>query len=350
MSKVSVIIPVYNTERHLEKCINSLLAQTLKDIEIILINDCSTDKSLDILTKYQQRYPSKIKVISTKENKGPACARNLGLDIASGEYIGFVDSDDYVTNDFYEKLVTACETTNSQIARTNIKLVCGKIELTSLGRKCLCDHNTIINPKEHPRYLVTENPGCTNKLFKKSLIGNNRFPEQIKWEDYPFTIPLIVSANQIAIVPEKNYYYQLHLNSTTCKDARKLNKNLLDIFTCSDIVGEECITDEANDNIKYQIRYIQMQNCIQRLKEISNAPIPLPEKRELITLFSALIETKYGNWQNHELYKEQKEKSRVHNARMLLVENLLLDDLDTPKSENKLKQKIKTKLEENTKK
>lgn len=348
MPKVSVIIPVYNTERHLEKCINSLLTQTLKDIEIILIDDCSTDKSLDILTTYQQKYPSKIKVISTKENKGPAGARNIGLDIANGEYIGFVDSDDYVTNDFYEKLLTACETTNSQIARTNIKLVCGNIELTGLGRKCLYDNNVIINPKEHPRYLVIENPGCTNKLFKKSLIGNNKFPEHLKWEDYPFTIPLIASANQIAIVPGKKYYYQLHLNSTTCKDARKLNKNLLDIFTCSDIVGNQCVNDETNDNVKYQIRYIQMQNCIQRLKEISNAPIPLIEKRQLITLFSALIEAKYGDWQNHELYKEQKEMSRVHNLRMMLVENLLLDDLDSPKSENILKQKIKTKLNSNT--
>lgn len=348
MPKVSVIIPVYNTEKHLEKCIDSLLAQTLKDIEIILIDDCSTDKSLDILTTYREKYPHKIKVISNKENKGPAGARNLGLDIASGEYIGFVDSDDYVTNDFYEKLLTACETTDSQIARTNIKLVCGNIELTGLGRKCFCDNNIIINPKEHHRYLVTENPGCTNKLFKKSLIGNNRFPEHLKWEDYPFSIPLIVSANQIATVPGKKYYYQIHLNSTTCKDARLLNKNMLDIFTCSDIVGNKCITDDTNDDVKYQINYIQMQNCIQRLKEISNAPIPLVEKRELITLFSALIEVKYGNWQNHELYKEQKEMSRFHNARMRLVENLILEDLSIPKSENSLKQRIKIKLNSNT--
>ena len=347
MSKVSVIVPVYNTEKYLKKCIDSLLAQTLEDIEIILIDDCSTDKSSKILTTYQKKNSHKIKVINNKINQGPAISRNIGLDIASGEYIGFVDSDDYVAKDFYEKLLTACETTGSQIARTNIKLVCGKIELTSLGRKCFCDNHVIVNPKEHPRYLVTENPCCTNKLFKRTILGNNRFPEHLKWEDYPFTIPLIVSANQIAIVPEKNYYYQLHLNSTTCKDARLLNKNLLDIFTCSDIVGNKCINEDTSDNVKYQIDYIKMQNCIQRLKEISNAPISLPEKRELITLFSSLIEFKYGDWKNHDLYQEQKETSRFHNARMILVENLILRDFSIPESEEELKQKIKTKIENN---
>ena len=103
MSKVSVIIPVYNTEKFLRKCLDSVCNQTLQDIEIICINDCSTDGSLEILREYAGK-DNRIKLIELFENGGAAKARNIGIDIAHGEYIGFVDSDDFVDLDFYEKL------------------------------------------------------------------------------------------------------------------------------------------------------------------------------------------------------------------------------------------------------
>lgn len=103
MSKVSVIIPVYNTEKFLRKCLDSVCNQTLQDIEIICINDCSTDGSSEILREYAGK-DNRIKLIELFENGGAAKARNIGIDIAHGEYIGFVDSDDFVDLDFYEKL------------------------------------------------------------------------------------------------------------------------------------------------------------------------------------------------------------------------------------------------------
>ena len=120
MAKVSVIIPVYNTEKYLRRCLDSVCNQTLRDIEIICINDCSTDNSLSILEEYAGN-DNRIKLIDFKENKGAAVARNTGIDMAEGKYIGFVDSDDFVDLDFYEKLYTKAVETGADISKGSYK-------------------------------------------------------------------------------------------------------------------------------------------------------------------------------------------------------------------------------------
>ena len=350
MSKISVIIPVYNTEKYIGKCLESLLRQTHQDIEIILVDDCSTDNSLDIITAYQKKHPDKIKVVKSEKNGGAAKARNIGLDIATGDYIGFIDSDDYITDDYYEKLLSACTETSSDMARTNRKLVLGNIGLSFLGRNCCYqDASHIIDPRQDSRYLVNEPPCVTNKLFRRDLIGDSKFPEGIKWEDYPFVVPLMTKANQIITIPEKNYFYNIHMGSTTCKDARKLNKNMLDIFTASDMLEETCLSPTSSDNLRYLINYVQIQNSLQRLKEILNANMPPHEKRELLTLMSHLISIKYGPWQQHEIYQEQKASSPFHRIRMNRVEDLLLPTDSLPSQEEAVKCLIKSNLNRNAK-
>ena len=127
MPKVSVIIPVYNTEKYLRRCFDSVVNQTLSDIEIICINDCSTDNSLEILQEYASK-DKRIKLIDFKVNKGAAIARNIGIDAATGEYIGFVDSDDFVDLDFYEKLY-------KKAAETGADAVKGKLFLYDNEKK-----------------------------------------------------------------------------------------------------------------------------------------------------------------------------------------------------------------------
>lgn len=349
MPKISVIVPVYNTEKFLPKCLDSLVSQTYDDLEIILVDDCSSDNSLDILMSYQEKYPNKVKVISNKNNSGAATSRNNGLSIATGEYIGFVDSDDYVSRKMYEELLEACEETNSHLARTNRRrLLCG-IDISFLGATSPKDEDLIINPREHKSFLVTEAPGVTNKLFARDLIGDAKFPDGLKWEDYPFVVPLMLQANQIVNVPERHYVYNLNLNNTTLTDARKLNSRILDIFTCSDMVGASCLTPDVNDNVRRQIEFVKMQHCLVRLKEVAGADIPLQEKRELLTLLSELIKTKYGSWQDHEMYQEHKKASPIHRTRMSIVERLLLPSDSFPKGEEPLKQMIKIKLDKNIK-
>ena len=118
MPVISVIIPVYNAEKYLEKCLNSVIKQTLKDIEIICINDGSTDGSLNILQKYSEK--DKRFIIIDQKNSGQSVARNKGLSVAKGEFIGFVDSDDWIDDDFYEKLYDAAIEYKADIAAGNI--------------------------------------------------------------------------------------------------------------------------------------------------------------------------------------------------------------------------------------
>lgn len=349
MAKLSVIVPVYNTEKYLGNCIESILNQTQKDIEIILIDDSSTDKSLDIISAYQEKNPKTIRVLQTQKNSGPATARNLGLEIATGEYIGFVDSDDFITPVMYEEMITACEETKSDIARTNQRVLILGIDKGFFKKNADATFK-LINPREDKRFIVAEPPVVTNKLFKRELIGSERFPEGIKWEDYPFTVPIVVKANQIASIPERHYTYNMHRSNTTFTDARVLNSHLLDIFTCSDIIGEKCFTEDMNPNLRYLLEYTQMYHCVFRLKEIVGSSMPIDEKRELLTLVSALIKTKYGPWQEHELYHEQKQNRLLHRIRMNIVESLLISDEHFTKDQDQLKQKIKVKLDTYSKK
>ena len=117
--KVSIIVPVYNSEKYLQTLINSLIAQTLKEIEIIVIDDGSTDSSGKILDDYQSEL-EKIKVIH-KQNAGVSAARNTGLEVASGEYIGFVDSDDWIEKDMYEKLYNTAKLKNCNVVICNFE-------------------------------------------------------------------------------------------------------------------------------------------------------------------------------------------------------------------------------------
>ena len=121
MVKVSVIIPIYNTEKYLKKCLNSLIHQTLSDIEIICVNDGSTDKSIDILRNFASQ-DHRIKIIE-QENKKQGAARNAGMKIAQGEYIGFVDSDDWVDLDYFEKLYISAIKHKADISLgTNVRI------------------------------------------------------------------------------------------------------------------------------------------------------------------------------------------------------------------------------------
>ena len=117
-----MILPVYNAEKHLRRCLDSLLAQTLRDIEIILINDCSTDQSGVICEEYAKK-DARITVIHNDQNIRQGPSRNKGIELARGEYIGFVDSDDWIDPDYYEKLYQAAITENADTAKTEAIIV-----------------------------------------------------------------------------------------------------------------------------------------------------------------------------------------------------------------------------------
>ena len=216
MPKVSIIIPVYNTEKYLRKCLDSVCNQTLSDIEIICINDCSTDNSLGVLEEYSVN-DKRLKIIDFKENKGVSVARNKGIDEAKGEYIGFIDSDDYIDLDFYEKLYNKAIETNADASKGNIFDVKNEeIELTDFYNI----NNKIRKNKINFLY------GFTSAIYKTKVIkGNNiYFPEGIThFEDPYFSIKLSININKIEITDSAKYYYVKH-DKSACANSKTFDK------------------------------------------------------------------------------------------------------------------------------
>lgn len=182
MPKVSVIVPVYNTEDYLGKCLDSLVGQTLKDIEIIVVNDGSTDGSQNIIEQYAARFPEKIRMYY-KENEGQAIARNWAIQLARGEYIGFLDSDDYADKRMYEKLYRTA-------VKENADLVICDYYLQSENAKKTVTLKTIEETKE---LLIDPKAAPWNKIYKASVVKDSgvKFHEHLIYEDTAFYANLV---------------------------------------------------------------------------------------------------------------------------------------------------------------
>lgn len=213
MVKVSIIVPIYNVEQYLEKCLQSLVNQTLEDIEIILVNDASPDHSDVIMKKYAERY-SKIINVFLKENLCQGGARNKGVEQASGEYITFVDSDDYLDLNFCEKMYQEANRTNSDLAYGSYYVVNEKGDIAN---------ERLIYPVEFSG-TITDGKKCGlinkgafpwGKLFKTKIWKDNKieFPQHLKYEDAP-TIPVFfMYAKMCCYVGDSHYYYLKRANS-----------------------------------------------------------------------------------------------------------------------------------------
>lgn len=217
MPKISVIVPVYNTEAYLDKCLTSLINQTLSDIEIICINDGSTDNSLNILEKYAKE-DSRIKII-TQENSGQSIARNNGIKNATSEYIGFIDSDDYIDLEFYEKLYNAAKNNDADISCATIIRKRSNSEKYRIHYK---QENVYTSLKEKLEACFI--PKCCyvwNKIYRSGLIKDYPFTKGVYFEDILWIPEVLKKANKLVSVPGINYYYMVNKNSTVKKPTPK---------------------------------------------------------------------------------------------------------------------------------
>jgi glycosyltransferase involved in cell wall biosynthesis len=208
MHKISVIVPVYKAEPYLRKCLDSLVKQTLREIEIICINDCSPDNSLPMLKEYAKK-DDRIKIIDFKKNKGVQAARNAGMKIAKGEYTGFCDSDDYVDLDFYRRLYERAKETGADIAHSNIK----QKEINSVKEYILFPYR---------KGYIAENLSIFWQcIYKTCLLRSNKieFPLEIiqSGEDHCFLIKSLIFANKIEYVHDTFYHYIVNSNSAVEK-------------------------------------------------------------------------------------------------------------------------------------
>lgn len=224
-SSVSVIIPCFNVEKYLEKCLNSVINQTQKNIEIICIDDASKDNTKKILEQYKHK-DSRIKIVLRKHNGGLSCARNDGISIASGEYILFIDSDDYIDENMIKDMYEKAKKRDVDIVRCNRYDVYPK-QNKKIEREPIFKTETYIEKKDFKQYIYTSMlkrnklyPGIWMSMCKTSIIKENNLKFQEKLivdEDQVFAIELFTIANSFLYIPKPYCFYVKHGEGLSAK-------------------------------------------------------------------------------------------------------------------------------------
>ena len=263
--KISVIIPVYNSEKYLFRCLDSLKNQTYKDFEAIIVNDGSKDSSLDIIKKFTGKYEN-FRLID-KENSGVADCRNIALKSALGEYISFLDSDDFLSPDFLSVLYNSLITSNADIA------CCGYYtyypESKKAAKKRLTAKSGVYSSKKAFNMLIKDvsmHFYVWNKLFKKCLFEDNniKFPNMC-FEDIYVTTRLFYYAKKVSMVHEPYYYYVVHEDSlVNCIDKKNINEYLKAIVLLRNFLEEKSIFKD----FKLSFKFFAMRGMLINIKLI----------------------------------------------------------------------------------
>jgi len=210
---ISIIVPVYNVEKYLKKCIDSILKQTFRDFELILVDDGSTDHSGKICDDYEKK-DSRICVVH-KENEGLSSARNKGIAIAQGDYLGVVDSDDFIAPDMYEVLYRNLIKENADLS------VCGMYDCY-VGQKCKINepYYKVLDTQEAIKFVFegkTVGASACDKLYKKEIFASIRYPEGKLSEDAFIIVEVLMVCKKVVFTSEQKYYYRHRAESITTK-------------------------------------------------------------------------------------------------------------------------------------
>ncbi|MBQ4536970.1 MAG: glycosyltransferase [Lachnospiraceae bacterium] len=305
--KLSIIVPVYNmaADGKLNFCMDSLVNQTLPagSYEIIAVNDASTDHSLEILKDYEKLYPGKVKVVSYAQNKRQGGAKNEGLKVACGEWIGFIDSDDWVTVDFYEKLLSKAESTGADLVGCDYNLVnehtytVGKIVQNNT-----CDQTGVLDKEKHKKLLMRSG-SMVIKIYKHSVILENGldFPEGIFYEDNCAGPVWSLYFTHFEKVEEPMYYYYQHQVSTVhhiteekCRDRMK----------AAELLYEECkargFLEEYRPEIEY--RFTELYYAITLFSYMSGVKRP---RLKFVKELRKGVQKYFPDFQRNPYYQEK---------------------------------------------
>ena len=279
MPKVSVIVPIYNVEKYLEKCINSLLEQTLEEIQIILVNDGSKDSSGEIAKKYQANNPNKI-IYVEKENGGLSDARNYGLKYATGDFIAFLDSDDYIEKNAYEEMYNKAIEENADYVECDF--------IWEFPNKIRVDKQyPYKNKKEMLSFVRVV---AWNKLIKRQLITDNNleFPKGLRYEDVEFTYV------------DKPFIHYVQREGSI---ANVQNERTAEIFTVLDNVIEfykkNNIYEKYRDELEYNYARYLLCSSLKRMCKIKDKTI----RGKLLTESWERLNSNFPNWKENVILK-----------------------------------------------
>lgn len=288
MKKISAIVPVYNVEGYLEKCLDSLVNQTLKEIEIIVVNDGSKDNSQEIIDKYVKKYPKIMKSI-IKENGGQGSARNIGMDKAKGEYISFIDSDDFVELDMFAKMYNKAKEKNSDI------VIC--------GNKNYSESYSFISQELPNHEILLGKFAVWNKIYKRKFIVNNdiSFRCNCWYEDLDFTMDAYLVSNRIDFVDECFYNYLIRFGSTMNNNNIEKNLDLIDSF---DSLIEYCNKKGIYEQNKDKIEFVCIHHIyIYAISRILNTKNKYNDKLKIINEFKKYMSTNFPYYKYNKYLK-----------------------------------------------
>lgn len=292
--KLSIIVPVYNVEKYLEQCVDSLLAQTVREKEIILVDDGSKDSSGKIADLYASRFPGIVQCLHL-ENGGQGRARNHGLRLAHGEYVGFVDSDDWIDPEMYRKMIEKAEETGADL------VFCDFLEHYADGR----ENYLPAAFQDHP--LSSAGSSC-NKIFKRALIGSLTFPEGLWYEDFFFSAVMLTRASKMEYLREPLYHYRIAQNSTMHNDNAVKN---LDILQIMDLLEKELTAIGREEDFRFFLINHVLLDTINRLSSQHSS-----ESRNVIRRFQ-----RYAHEKIPDLAACPSFRAEVRNRRIIMYLN-----------------------------
>ncbi|MBR3134876.1 MAG: glycosyltransferase [Clostridia bacterium] len=302
MPKVSVIVPVYNVEQYLEKCLNSLVGQTIADdIEIIVVNDGSTDGSHDIIKEFEEKHSNIIYL--RKENGGLSDARNYGLKRATGDYIAFLDSDDFVDETLYEKLYNKAIEEEADYVECDFYWAYPKRKKDKYKLKL--DKGIRYENKEE---MISHGRVCAwNKLIKKDII-TEEFPKGLKFEDIEFFYKLVPNINKVAFVEEPLIYYVQRSNSLINKQDYTTGQIFNVLNNSIDFYEKEGLFEEYKDELGYI--YTKLLFC-SSLKRIAKVKDRVARERLFYETWQN-VNTRFPNWKKNPILKKEKGLKKVY--------------------------------------
>ena len=330
---VSVIVPVYNVEKYIKECLESLVNQTLKNIEIIVVNDGSPDNSQSIIDEYTKKYPDKIKSY-VKKNGGLSDARNYGIKKANGEYIAFVDSDDFVDVTMFEKMYNLARKNNCQVA------VCNLIKYSEKSNKYEANNfikkNKVVIIEEEQDFISSCRSFACNKIYKKELFNNIKFPKGQVFEDSSIIYNILFESKKIVLTNEDLYYYRIHREGAI---TTTINEKIFDIFKSCDSIIEYHNSKKTFKKCFETIEKICLTHIFKRIDFFSLSKDNNLKKRYINYAYSYL-DKNFPNWRNSTFFK--KRKSFKKNIKIILLKNkhLMLIYIYIPKSIKKIFKKL----------
>lgn len=298
MKKISVIVPIYNVENYLEKCLNSLVSQTLSDIEIIAINDGSTDSSYEIAKEYEKKYENF--VLINNKNHGLSYTRNCGLKKAKGKYIMFIDSDDYIDTNTCERLYNFAEEKHADIVCFDLKYIYPDREsIMSSGT------NELVLPSEY--MLGPSSAAC--KMYLKKFLNSINFQFKVgTWSEDVAIIPsLCIYTSKIFYL--KNCYYNYIQRNNSITNQTSYNEKTFDVFNTINILANIFKENDRYLNFKDEIEFIYITNL---LLTIPLKVFKYEESKHKLKELNMFMKNNYPNWYKNKYLKTLTIKQRIY--------------------------------------